>query len=168
MHHIVEFAIKMAHKLLASLNLAQHEALYVLDPKKYRADVLETLVEIVFEALAAVSNKFKGFDDPFWITVIQTVQRVYPSLSGVPDGLTPFQQRLALKLIDKLSDNMRGYYPRYAEFCSRGWGHTCTQPRNPIALHLTFSRTRSISSYRSFHSSRQQSQTRSIITFQIT
>jgi hypothetical protein len=25
--------------------------------------------------------------------------------------MTPFQQRLALKIVDKLKDNMRGYYP---------------------------------------------------------
>ena len=128
----------MAHKLLSSLPLIQYEALYVRDPKEYRADVLETLVEIVFEALAAVSNKFKGFEDPFWAMVIQTVQHVYPQFSHVPDGFTPFQQRLALKLIDKLSDNMRGYYPAICRILLAWVGpyvHAAAQP-NRTAFNI--------------------------------
>ncbi len=101
----------MANKLLASLDADQYQALFVSDPKVYRSDVLETLVEIVYEALAAVSNRFKGVDDAFWITVIETVLKGFPPHGAQPDGMTPFQQRLALKLIDNLRDNMRGYYP---------------------------------------------------------
>jgi hypothetical protein len=39
-------------------------------------------------------------------------QRAIPRIGGQPDGMTPFQQRLALKLIDQLKDNMEhGWYP---------------------------------------------------------
>jgi len=65
----------MADKLLGSLDVGQYERLYVDDAKAYRSDVLETLVEIVFEALAAVSNQFKGFDDAFWIMVIEVARK---------------------------------------------------------------------------------------------
>ena len=111
MHNSVELAMKMADKLLASLDADQYQALYVNDLTVYRSDVLETLVEIVYEALAAVSNRFKGADDVFWITVIETDLKGFPPHGEQPDGMTPFQQRLALKLIDKLRDNMKGYYP---------------------------------------------------------
>jgi hypothetical protein len=107
----VQQLLKPVHRFRLSARYLTLPRIYVLDTEKYRADVLETLVEIVFEALAAVSNKFKGTDDPFWIMVIQAAQRIYPSFSGVPDGLTPFQQRLALKLTEQLRDNMNGYYP---------------------------------------------------------
>jgi hypothetical protein len=60
-----DLAIKMADKLLASLEMTRYQRLYVDDPKTYRSDVLETLVEIVYEALSAVSNQFKGVDDTF-------------------------------------------------------------------------------------------------------
>lgn len=111
MGHAVELAMKMADKLLASLDADQYQALYVEDPKVYRSDVLETLVEIVYEALAAISNRFKGVDDVFWITVIQVLLKEFRPHGAEPDGMTPFQQRLALKLIEKLHDNMKGYYP---------------------------------------------------------
>jgi hypothetical protein len=111
MGQVVELAIKMADKLLASMDAAQYQGLYVDDPKRHRSDVLETLVETVYEALAATSNRFKGFDDEFWSMAIHASQRIYPNYGGEPGGMTPFQQRLALKLIDKLRDNMRGFYP---------------------------------------------------------
>jgi hypothetical protein len=103
--------MKMAGKLLASLNADQYQALYVDDPKAYRSDVLETLVETVYEALAAVSNRFTGVDDAFWMTVIDVNLDGFRPHGAEPDGMTPFQQRLALKLVDKLRDNMKGYYP---------------------------------------------------------
>jgi hypothetical protein len=101
----------MAHKLLASLKARQYQRLYVEDPKAYRSDVLETLVEIVYEALTAVSNRFKGADDAFWTMVIDVSHHAYLPFGSQSDGMTPFQQRLALKLIEKLKDNMSGYYP---------------------------------------------------------
>jgi hypothetical protein len=111
MYQSVKLAIEMADKLLASLDAHQYQALYVNDPTVYRSDVFETLVEIIYDALTAVSNRFKGVDDAFWTMVIGVIQKVFPSHGEQPDGLTPFQQRLALKLVDKLRDNMKGYYP---------------------------------------------------------
>jgi hypothetical protein len=111
MHNSVELAIKMADKLLASLDADQYQALYANNPTVYRSDVLETLVEIVYEALGSISNRFKGADDVFWITAIQVFLKGFPPHGQQPDGMTPFQQRLALKLIDNLRDNMKGRYP---------------------------------------------------------
>jgi hypothetical protein len=111
MHNSVALAIKMADKLLTALDVNQYRALYVDNPKQYRADVLETLVEIVYEALEAISNRFKGWDDPFWILAIEAFMKGFPSNGAEPDGMSPFQQRLALKLIEKLEENMRGFYP---------------------------------------------------------
>jgi hypothetical protein len=111
MGYSVDLAIKMADKLQASLEMTRYQKLYVDDPKAHRSDVLETLVEIVYEALCAVSNQFKGFDDAFWIMVIEVAHKAFPPFGSQPVGMTPFQQRLALKLIEKLKDNMKGYYP---------------------------------------------------------
>lgn len=111
LHYGVEKATKMAQQLIAHLDSREYEALFVSDPKQHRYDVLETLVEIVYEALAAISNKFKGFDDPFWMTAIDVFHTAIPSIGDQPDGMSPFQQRLTLKIIDKLDDNMEGFYP---------------------------------------------------------
>jgi hypothetical protein len=112
MDQAVALAIEAADKLLASLSPGQYRALYVQDPECYRHDVLETLVGTVYGALARIANHFKGFDDAFWTTAVTVFQRAIPRIGGQPDGMTPFQQRLALKLIDQLKDNMEhGWYP---------------------------------------------------------
>jgi hypothetical protein len=90
MHNSVELAIKMADKLLASLDTDQYQVLYVDDPAAYRSDVLETLVEIVFETLAAISNQFKGADDIFWMIAIRAFLEGFPPHGQQPDGMTPF------------------------------------------------------------------------------
>jgi hypothetical protein len=111
MHYSVALAIKMANKLLATLDANQYQASYIDNAKQWRADVLETLVEIVYEALAAISNRFKGVNDAFWILAIETFMVGFPTIGAEPDGMNPFQQRLAVKLIEKLDQNMSGWYP---------------------------------------------------------
>ena len=111
MDNAVMLAMKMANQLLATLDPHHYRLLYVDDPKAHRDDVLETLVEIVYEALTAISNRFKGMDDAFWFMAIQIFQKGYSPFEEQPEGMTPFQQRLALKIVDKLRDNMRGFYP---------------------------------------------------------
>ncbi len=69
------------------------------------------MVEIVDEALNAIANNFRGFDDPFWILLMDVMRETFNSIGAEPDGMTPFQQRLTLKLVHKLKDNMNGYYP---------------------------------------------------------
>jgi hypothetical protein len=101
--------VRLANHLQAATE--QYDSFFVNNPNAYRHDVLETLVEIVYEGLLAISNRFKGFDDPFWFAAIEAVSRSFPSVGQQPSGLTPFQQRLALKLIEKLQENMRGFYP---------------------------------------------------------
>ena len=107
----VRLATRMANKLLASVGETSYHALFVSNSSVYRHDVLETLVEIVYEALTSIGNSFRGVDDPFWMLAIGVMHDVFHSVGDQPDGMTPFQQRLALKLIRKLNENMRGFYP---------------------------------------------------------
>jgi hypothetical protein len=111
MWDVVRLAAHMANKLLASRDQQQYEALFVSSADGYRHDVLETLVEIVYEAMAGVSNEFKGVDDPFWHLCTEVTHDIFHSVGAEPDGMTPFQQRLGLKIIKKLNDNMNGFYP---------------------------------------------------------
>jgi len=139
MHDAVRNAIKLADKLLASLSQPSYESLFVTNVQQHRSDVLETLVEIVYEALESIANEFKGYDDLFWHLAIDAFHSTgFDSIGQQPDGMTPFQQRLALKIIDKLEDNMRGYYPaicRVLLSCLGPYQAPATQP-NRTAFNL--------------------------------
>jgi hypothetical protein len=138
MHYAVRDAIKLSDKLLATARPDQYDALFFNDAREYRFDVLGALVDIVYEALIAISNGFTDFDDPFWTLAIGVFQDVFNSVTHQPDGLNPFQQRLMLKLIEKLHDNMEGYYPaicRVLLACVGPYEGTQT-PTNRSAINL--------------------------------
>ncbi|WLA58518.1 hypothetical protein [Bradyrhizobium diazoefficiens] len=111
MTQAVTLATGLAVRLLASVDSRRYDNLFVEDATQHRHDVLETLVEIVYEAVAGVANKFKGFDDPFWTMGMDMMHHIFNSIGTQPDGLTPFQQRLALKFSHRLDQNIKGYYP---------------------------------------------------------
>lgn len=134
----VKLAIEAADALLAEIDPAQRGFLYVVDPKVYRHDVLESFVQIVYEALAATSNRFKGPDDSFWSMAIEIFMTAFPSHGPQPDGMTPFQQRLALEIIDKLHNNMAGFYPAISRVllaCVGPYEQKAAQ-RNPTAFNI--------------------------------
>ncbi|MBS9720698.1 hypothetical protein JYU29_08370 [Tianweitania sp. BSSL-BM11] len=105
-------AISLANKLLAATPDDAYELLYVDDLRdKHKYDILGVLVEIVFDGLQAISNKFRGPNDPFWLMAHDVMSMAFDPIRQQPDGMTPFQQRLAILIIDGLKDNMNGWYP---------------------------------------------------------
>jgi hypothetical protein len=138
MQQAVTDAIKIANKLLASLTDQGYQYLFVSNAALYRSDVLETLVEIVYEALASISNQFKGVDDPFWILAIDVMHKAFNFTGQQPDGMTPFQQRLALKIIEKLNENMRGFYPAICKVLLSTIGpyHHASEQPNRTAFNI--------------------------------
>lgn len=46
-----------------------------------------------------------------WIHAISVFGDVFPTIGQLSTGLDPFQQHVGLRLIDKLHQNMQGYYP---------------------------------------------------------
>lgn len=104
-------AIALANKLMAAADKNSYNAMFLPNGEKYPHDPLEHLVEIVFNALCHIAKGFTGPDDAFWHLGIETIHDGYNSIGAQPDGMTPFQQRLTLKLVDKLKDNMKGFYP---------------------------------------------------------
>jgi hypothetical protein len=107
----VENAIALSVKLMAAADDCTYETMFITNAEEHRHDPLETLVEIVFHALENIANGFTGPDDTFWHPAINVMLRGYNSVGEEPPGMTPFQQRLTIKLVEKLNDNMRGYYP---------------------------------------------------------
>jgi len=104
-------AIELAQELETSVSPDYYASLFVDDPTKHRSDMMEALVDIIVEALQGIANKFKGFEDPFWSQALKILGDVFPQFRDQPDGLTPLQQRVVLKLIGELEDNMKGFYP---------------------------------------------------------
>lgn len=108
----VTSAIKLANKLMAAASDDAYEWLYVDDLKdKHKYDVLGVLVEIVFDGLKSISNKFRGPNDPFWSMAREGISEAFEHIREQPDGMTPFQQRLAILIIEGLQDNINGWYP---------------------------------------------------------
>lgn len=93
----------------------QIQKLAVLYATKDRSDRWENLVaevaSIVYESLESIANSFQGHDDPNWHHAISVFQDIFPMFGSIPIGFNPLQQRLALMLIEKLSQNMQGFYP---------------------------------------------------------
>jgi hypothetical protein len=91
------------------------ERLVLLYATKERSDRWENLVaeiaSIVYENLESIANSFEGHDDPNWHHAISVFQDVFPMFGSVPIGFDPLQQRLAIMLMEKLSQNMQGFYP---------------------------------------------------------
>ncbi|HLG45273.1 MAG TPA: hypothetical protein VKY24_03440, partial [Reyranella sp.] len=74
-------------------------------------DTLGALAEIAYEGIAGISNNFKGHGDIFWMMAIELLRKAFPMFSDEADGMTPYQQRLAMMLISRVRDNMNGRYP---------------------------------------------------------
>ncbi len=109
--HSLEQAARLATKMMDKATPEEYEEMFISDPEKFRSDGLEALVEIVFKGLCSFASKFAGVDDPFWMAALEGVNRPFEKIGAQPDGMTPFQQRLALKIVDKVKDNMEGWYP---------------------------------------------------------
>ncbi|MEY9592129.1 hypothetical protein ABIA06_004420 [Bradyrhizobium yuanmingense] len=133
-----EMAAKMANRLLANATSHEYAALYLNDIDERRHDILQALVEIVYEALCGIANQFSGIDDPFWMLAMDFVHNVFPSIGVQPDGMTPFQQRLAIMIAKKLKHNVTGFYPAVLRVLLANVGpyaHAAGQP-NRTAFNL--------------------------------
>jgi len=97
--------------MLKALDDRSWEYFYQKEAKEHPYDLLEEFVDMVFEAMCAMAYRFQGFDDTFWMAAHEAVDDAFPSIGEECDGLNPFQQRLLVKIVDKLRDNMRGFYP---------------------------------------------------------
>lgn len=76
-----------------------------------RISLLHFAAETVVESLFAISNDFSDHEDVFWHLSLDVMDHLLPHYGNQPNGVDPFQQRVILKLISKLKDNMNGYYP---------------------------------------------------------
>jgi len=74
-------------------------------------NLVAAVAAIVYESLESMANSFDGIDDNNWIHAISVFMDVFPTTGHPSSGFDPFQQQVAIRLIDKLRQNMEGYYP---------------------------------------------------------
>lgn len=111
LHHGIASIYKVTLKALESLDERRRKSLFIANTEEHRSDLVHTIASIVYESLASISNKFQGYDDECWHHAISVFHDIYPFHENEPIGLDPLQQQLALQLVDKLKDNMNGWYP---------------------------------------------------------
>lgn len=73
--------------------------------------LLDEVAEIVVEYAFSFCNDFEGGEDPFWHTAISFDRHVFGRCRGNAVGFDPLQQRVALKMLRKVDENLEGYYP---------------------------------------------------------
>lgn len=112
---------QLAARMQASFSQRAYDHAFLEKPDEHRYDGLQGLVDIAYGAVAAVANDFKGTSDPFW-SLCPEFFRLFEPYGTVPNGMTPFQQRLALKLVDDVAENMKGYYPATTRVVLLGLG----------------------------------------------
>ncbi|WP_146747672.1 hypothetical protein [Paramagnetospirillum kuznetsovii] len=74
-------------------------------------NVIEAIAGLIYKTLESISNSFDGINDPFWSHAIGVFMHLFPFDPDEPVGMDPLQQRVALKLLNKLHENMEGWYP---------------------------------------------------------
>jgi len=134
----IDLSIKMAQNMLGAVSGRRYDLLYVSSPEAHQFDVLEVLTDIVYNALRGIANSFVGPNDKFWGAAMFTFMHAFPKHSEQPDGMDPFQQRLALKLVKKLSENLQGWYPAISRVllaCIGPYGQHRTQ-QNRTAFNI--------------------------------
>ncbi|MEQ8962995.1 MAG: hypothetical protein RLP02_34635, partial [Coleofasciculus sp. C2-GNP5-27] len=67
--------------------------------------------EVVFNYLCSVANNFAGAEDEQWSMALDIFGDAFPHYGDTPEGFNPMQQHLAWLILDKVRDNMHGWYP---------------------------------------------------------
>ena len=96
---------------LDGLNQKTYDSLYANTKDRRDFTVLDYLSEAIVQVLYSFANDFEGHKDIFWSTALDIVDAVFGQFGDQPDQMDPLQQRVAIKCIDKVKQNMDGYYP---------------------------------------------------------
>ena len=96
---------------LDGLNREDYDSLYANTKDRRDFNVLDYLSEAIVEVLYSFANDFEGHEDAFWSTAIDIVNGLFGRFGDQPDGMDPLQHRVAIKFIDKVKENMDGWYP---------------------------------------------------------
>lgn len=103
--------VRMTRDHLHSLTPSDRLPLYAQLGNNADNNVFEAISDIVCKSLSAVADNFSGPGDSYWLYAREIFGNVFPSSSNAPIGMDPLQQRVALKIIEQVSENVTGVYP---------------------------------------------------------
>jgi hypothetical protein len=104
--HIVEATCRYC----AAASAAERRVLYADDDSIRDFSAIDSVAELVVSVLETTSREFAGFDDKFWRMAREIWDAVFPRFGARPAGMDPLQQRVAMKLIEKIHESMEGWY----------------------------------------------------------
>ncbi|PIW28752.1 MAG: hypothetical protein COW30_06795 [Rhodospirillales bacterium CG15_BIG_FIL_POST_REV_8_21_14_020_66_15] len=73
--------------------------------------LLDEIAEVVVDYAFSFCNDFEGGEDSFWSSAISINRHVFDQFGGNEAGFDPLQQRVALKILRKVDENLEGWYP---------------------------------------------------------
>lgn len=73
-------------------------------------DYVSVAAGIITDLVQIVANDFSGVSDQAWNRITVIVTDVFPRSESMP-GVDALQQNVAVKLLDEMANNERGYYP---------------------------------------------------------
>jgi len=73
--------------------------------------LLDEIAEIIVQCLFSFCNDFDGTSDPFWSFANSFNKDVLERYQESITGFDPLQQRIVLKILRAVDDNLKGYYP---------------------------------------------------------
>ena len=109
--HGIQNIYERLNDALGNMDPSLHDLLFITDPNQFQIDLVADVANIIFDFLCCVSNKFEGSNDPSWMGAFDVFRHLFPSIGNMPKGMSPLQQALAFKIVDKIRINMDGYYP---------------------------------------------------------
>jgi hypothetical protein len=89
---------------------AERQRLYAQADAPSDLSVLDSIAEMVISVLENTSHEFSGFDDKFGNMAREIWDSVLPRFGTHAPGMDPLQQRFVLRLIEKIRENMEGWY----------------------------------------------------------
>jgi hypothetical protein len=104
--------VKKARETLSSMDIRTYEAFFQGEGEaKMPYHIFHALAELVYEGMASIANDFKGAEDSNWISAHELFDKLFPQYGDLPVGLDPLQQLTLIKIIEKVKENMEGWYP---------------------------------------------------------
>jgi hypothetical protein len=111
--HIVEATRRYA----ASAAAPERSRLYAELDAVRDFSTLDAIAELVVSVMENTAHDFSGFDDPLWPMARDIWDAVLPRFGAQPPGMDALQQRVAIKLTEKIGGTMEGWHsplPRQA------------------------------------------------------
>jgi hypothetical protein len=113
----VKYIVESTRNFCRNAPPEKRRALYAPSEGSHEVSSIDSIAEIVISVLENTSYEFSGFDDPFWPMAREIWDAVMPRFGSEGTGMDPLQQRVVLKLIEKTTETIEGWYsplPRQA------------------------------------------------------